>query len=199
MTGSCSACPTPSRTPSRPSGPDPASGSSTSDRHRLGARLAAWRGAAVTGVDIAPGMLEAAEMLSAGLDPRPNFQRGAAEALPFDDEASTGCFRPMASSSRRADAVRGRDGAGAATGRSPGAGDLGRRSRGLYPGVLRIGRRVVRRAPGTRLALRQFGHSSLPSNAAVQPVEAVIRYAGEIRRFMTFCAADQLRELASGG
>lgn len=55
-----------------------------------GARLAAWRGAVVTGVDIAPGMLDAAESLSAGLDPRPTFQRGAAESLPFDDESFDG-------------------------------------------------------------------------------------------------------------
>lgn len=55
-----------------------------------GARLAAWRGASVTGVDIAPGMLDAAETLSAGLDPRPSFQRGAAEALPFPDESFDG-------------------------------------------------------------------------------------------------------------
>lgn len=55
-----------------------------------GARLAAWRGANVTGVDIAPGMLEAAETLSQGLDPRPGFQRGAAEALPFGDVVDCG-------------------------------------------------------------------------------------------------------------
>lgn len=55
-----------------------------------GARLANWRGAAVTGVDISPGMLEAAEALSAGLDPRPVFKRGAAEALPFPDKSFDG-------------------------------------------------------------------------------------------------------------
>jgi SAM-dependent methyltransferase len=55
-----------------------------------GARLAAWRGADVTGVDIAPGMLDAAETLSAGLEPHPVFQHGAAEALPFDDESFDG-------------------------------------------------------------------------------------------------------------
>ena len=55
-----------------------------------GARLAAWRGAAVTGVDIAPGMLEAAERFAAGLDPRPRFLRAAAEALPFDDGSFDG-------------------------------------------------------------------------------------------------------------
>ncbi|MCV2866420.1 class I SAM-dependent methyltransferase [Albidovulum sediminicola] len=49
------------------------------------ARLAAWRGAEVTGVDIAPGMLQAAERLSARLDPRPVFRPAAAEALPFPD------------------------------------------------------------------------------------------------------------------
>jgi SAM-dependent methyltransferase len=54
------------------------------------ARLAAWRGGTVTGVDIAPGMLDAAETLSAGLDPRPVFQRAAAEALPFPDESFDG-------------------------------------------------------------------------------------------------------------
>ncbi|WP_040441494.1 class I SAM-dependent methyltransferase [Roseibium aggregatum] len=54
------------------------------------ARLAAWRGASVTGVDISPRMLEAAEALSAGLDPRPVFQQAAAEALPFGDESFDG-------------------------------------------------------------------------------------------------------------
>ena len=54
------------------------------------ARLAAWRGARVTGVDIAPGMLKAAEALSAGLDPRPEFQQAAAEALPFQDASFDG-------------------------------------------------------------------------------------------------------------
>lgn len=54
------------------------------------ARLAAYRGASVTGVDIAPGMLEAAKMLSAGLDPRPVFQQAAVEELPFDDESFDG-------------------------------------------------------------------------------------------------------------
>lgn len=49
------------------------------------ARLAAGRGARVTGVDIAPGMLDAAESLSGHLEPRPEFVRAAAEALPFDD------------------------------------------------------------------------------------------------------------------
>lgn len=55
-----------------------------------GARLAAWRGARVTGVDIAPGMVEAAKTLSAGLDPRPVFRPGAAEALPFPDMSFDG-------------------------------------------------------------------------------------------------------------
>ncbi len=55
-----------------------------------GARLAAWRGANVTGVDIAPGMVEAAETLSAGLYHRPVFRRGAAEALPFPDKSFDG-------------------------------------------------------------------------------------------------------------
>ncbi|EDZ46444.1 UbiE/COQ5 methyltransferase [Rhodobacterales bacterium Y4I] len=54
------------------------------------ARLAAWRGASVTGVDIAPGMLEAAETLSAGFDPRPVFQQAAAEELPFDNGSFDG-------------------------------------------------------------------------------------------------------------
>ncbi|WP_306007203.1 class I SAM-dependent methyltransferase [Aquicoccus porphyridii] len=54
------------------------------------ARLAAWRGATVTGVDVAPGMVEAAETLSTGLDPRPVFRRAAAEALPFPDESFDG-------------------------------------------------------------------------------------------------------------
>ncbi|MEM8797204.1 MAG: class I SAM-dependent methyltransferase, partial [Pseudomonadota bacterium] len=50
-----------------------------------GARLAAWRGADVTGIDLAPGMIAAAETLSANLQPRPNFQLATAEALPFPD------------------------------------------------------------------------------------------------------------------
>lgn len=54
------------------------------------ARLAAHRGANVTGVDIASGMLEAAESLSQGSEPRPVFQQAAAEALPFDDESFDG-------------------------------------------------------------------------------------------------------------
>lgn len=54
------------------------------------ARLAAWRGARVTGVDIAPGMLAAAETLSAGLDPRPEYCQAPAEALPFRDESFDG-------------------------------------------------------------------------------------------------------------
>ena len=54
------------------------------------ARLAAWRGASVTGVDIAPGMLKAAKTLSAGLDPRPVFRQATAEALPLRDESFDG-------------------------------------------------------------------------------------------------------------
>ena len=54
------------------------------------ARLQLGVGASVTGVDIAPGMLEAAETLSAGVDPRPVFQQAAAEALPFRDESFDG-------------------------------------------------------------------------------------------------------------
>lgn len=54
------------------------------------ARLAAWRGAWVTGVDIAPGMIAAAEALSRGLDPRPDFRQAPAEALPFDDDSFDG-------------------------------------------------------------------------------------------------------------
>ena len=54
------------------------------------ARLAAWRGARVTGVDIAPGMLEAAEALSSGFEPRPDFRQAAAEALPFEDQSFDG-------------------------------------------------------------------------------------------------------------
>ena len=57
---------------------------------RWAARLAAWRGASVTGVDIAPGMLKAAETLSAGLDPRPVFRQAAAEKLPFREESFDG-------------------------------------------------------------------------------------------------------------
>jgi len=54
------------------------------------ARLAAWRGARVTGVDIAPGMLSAAETLAYSLEPRPEFRHAAAEALPFDDDSFDG-------------------------------------------------------------------------------------------------------------
>lgn len=54
------------------------------------ARLAAWRGARVTGVDIAPGMIVAAEALAHGLDPRPVFHRASAEALPFGDDGFDG-------------------------------------------------------------------------------------------------------------
>jgi len=54
------------------------------------ARLAAWRGARVTGVDIAPGMIAAAEALAEGLEPRPEFRVAPAEALPFDDESFDG-------------------------------------------------------------------------------------------------------------
>lgn len=53
-------------------------------------RLAAWRGASVTGVDIAPGMIAAAEKLSKGLDPRLSFRLGSAEALPFEGESFDG-------------------------------------------------------------------------------------------------------------
>ncbi|MEM8837070.1 MAG: class I SAM-dependent methyltransferase [Pseudomonadota bacterium] len=55
-----------------------------------GARLAAWRGADVTGIDLAPGMIAAAETLSANLQPRPNFQEAIAEALPFADRTFDG-------------------------------------------------------------------------------------------------------------
>ena len=54
------------------------------------ARLAARRGAEVTGVDIAPGMLAAAEALSSGLEPRPVYEQAAAEALPFADASFDG-------------------------------------------------------------------------------------------------------------
>jgi len=54
------------------------------------ARLAAWRGAKVTGIDIAPGMIAAAEALSHGLEPRPAFRQATAEALPFDDDSFDG-------------------------------------------------------------------------------------------------------------
>ena len=54
------------------------------------ARLVAWRGAGVTGVDIAPGMLDAAETLSARCEPRPDFQRADACALPFADGSFDG-------------------------------------------------------------------------------------------------------------
>lgn len=54
------------------------------------ARLAAHRGAEVIGVDIAPGMVSAAEALSAGQKPRPTYRLAAAEALPFADESFNG-------------------------------------------------------------------------------------------------------------
>ena len=54
------------------------------------ARLAAQRGADVTGIDIAPGMLAAAEALSARQGPRPLFKLAAAEDLPFADESFDG-------------------------------------------------------------------------------------------------------------
>lgn len=54
------------------------------------ARLAAWRGARVTGIDIAPGMIAAAKTLSEGITPRPQFQKAAAEALPFEDASFDG-------------------------------------------------------------------------------------------------------------
>ncbi|SFQ24464.1 class I SAM-dependent methyltransferase [Tranquillimonas alkanivorans] len=53
-------------------------------------RLAARRGARVTGVDIAPGMLAAAERLSQEIEPRPEFVEAPAEALPFGDEVFDG-------------------------------------------------------------------------------------------------------------
>lgn len=54
------------------------------------ARLAARRGADVTGVDFAPGMIAAAKSLSAGIDPCPAFRVAAAEALPFPDDSFDG-------------------------------------------------------------------------------------------------------------
>jgi SAM-dependent methyltransferase len=49
------------------------------------ARLAARRGAQVTGIDFAPGMVAAATELSRGLDPRPEFILARAEDMPFQD------------------------------------------------------------------------------------------------------------------
>ncbi len=54
------------------------------------ARLAGRRGARVTGIDIAPGMLAAAERLSKGVEPRPEFVEARAEKLPFDDATFDG-------------------------------------------------------------------------------------------------------------
>lgn len=54
------------------------------------ARLAAHRGAEVIGVDIAEGMIEAAESLSGGHAPRPVFRQAAAEALPFAEASFDG-------------------------------------------------------------------------------------------------------------
>ncbi len=54
------------------------------------ARLAARRGARVTGIDIAPGMLAAAEQMSDGCGPEPRYLCAPAEALPFDDASFDG-------------------------------------------------------------------------------------------------------------
>jgi len=54
------------------------------------ARLAARRGAHVTGIDIAPGMLDAAAQLAAGTEPMPEFLRAPAESLPFEDDRFNG-------------------------------------------------------------------------------------------------------------
>jgi len=54
------------------------------------ARLLARRGARVTGIDIAPGMLGAAEALAEGIEPRPRFVRAPAERLPFEDDSFDG-------------------------------------------------------------------------------------------------------------
>ncbi len=44
----------------------------------------------MTGVDIAPGMLAAAEALSAGQAPSPSYRRAAVEELPFEDGSLDG-------------------------------------------------------------------------------------------------------------
>ncbi|HUT48413.1 MAG TPA: methyltransferase domain-containing protein [Alphaproteobacteria bacterium] len=54
------------------------------------ARNAARAGAQVTGVDIADALLEAAQALSAHVDPPITYRLGDAEALPFDDGAFDG-------------------------------------------------------------------------------------------------------------
>lgn len=54
------------------------------------ARLAARRGATVTGIDIAPGMLRAAEELADGPGARPVFSKACAEDLPFGDAGFDG-------------------------------------------------------------------------------------------------------------
>ncbi|MEZ5811820.1 MAG: methyltransferase domain-containing protein [Rhizobiaceae bacterium] len=54
------------------------------------ARNAARMGAQVTGIDIAPNLLEAAEALSAGFDPAIDYRLADAEALPFGDSAFDG-------------------------------------------------------------------------------------------------------------
>lgn len=54
------------------------------------ARNAARMGALVTGIDIAPDLLEAAEALSAGFDPAIAYRLADVEALPFGDGAFDG-------------------------------------------------------------------------------------------------------------
>lgn len=56
------------------------------------ARLAATQGAEVVGVDIAEGLLSAAETLSAHFAPRLSFRHADAEALPFDDASFDGAI-----------------------------------------------------------------------------------------------------------
>lgn len=54
------------------------------------ARLAAARGARVTGIDISIGMLAAARTLSKGLSPPPEFRLAPAEELPVEDASVDG-------------------------------------------------------------------------------------------------------------
>jgi len=54
------------------------------------ARLAAARGARVTGIDISSGMLAAARTLSESLNPPPDFRLAPAEKLPVEDASVDG-------------------------------------------------------------------------------------------------------------
>jgi 2-polyprenyl-3-methyl-5-hydroxy-6-metoxy-1,4-benzoquinol methylase len=62
--------------------------------------LAAERGATVTGLDLAPALIETARELAAQRGVEIAFDVGDAEALPYEDASSTPSPRPAASCSR---------------------------------------------------------------------------------------------------